>query len=305
MNAKGTHTISAFSLSQTSSEWLPKKYSFEVSGRDIKISRKNFSMICKAICVDAPDSLSSKHFLICLTIKEEKASIAILSTDTNDEENILVDCLTDFFYTNATLRAGFIAIRFKEEGLGWKLFSITGEHKHLPIIVDSFLETEELPDDRLEMFLKSKQKWDIRYNGASGKILEMLFTGIIFWSSRLLVFNNKTYVIAYMKDGVNILELENKPLRLLEKGVTNIELLNDQIEPPDYNCSYFHCAISIYKQLMKAGVECIAVLSGESGMINYFNFVEKRHLSLSEAEKLDKDIEKYKEELGDAEDFDL
>jgi len=275
MNLKGTYTVSALTLREISDEWLPKKFDFQVSGRDISISRKDFSFTCQAILIDEPKSLSSKHFLACITRKEQGMSFTLLCTDIDDEKIILADHLSGFFYTDEMLSHGFLAIKSEKKNLPWKLFHISAEHKNLT-----------KPD------------------GVSDKILKMLFAGTILWSSRLLVFNNKTYIIARMENGINILDLENEPLRLLEKDVNNIEVLFDQLEPPDCNCSYYQCAIRIYERLIQTGIKHIVIVSDQSDKSSYFNFVEKRYLSPKEEVELKENVGKYKEELRGAKEFD-
>ena len=108
-----------------------------------------------------------------------------------------------------------------------------------------------------------------------------------------------------MQDGVNVLELGQQFQRLLEKSVNNIRVLGDQIEPPTTNCSYFHDAVIMYKQLIESGIERIVILYGKPEKIDYFNFVENRYLSLDEVNKLKEKIGQYEIELWEAKEFDF
>lgn len=306
-NIKGNYTVSAYTLADINRDYLPEKFEFKVSGDDIEISQKDFSLTCQRVLFDDPNSESSKHFIACVLTGKGRYTVTFLSVNPADPENILLDNVSDFYYTDEMLKENCLAVITNDHEPQWRIFCLAGEDKGKLLAIDSFVEDQNLPLNSAKIACNSEKRRKVYYNGVIGTVLEMLFTKTINFASYIRSpVADKSYIIGDRAHGSNIFELySNSFSALLGEDIYLISFLEDEIESPPTNCTYYQIALALYEDLLKRGIRHLILIPSKEKEKKYFNFVEKRYLASGEAEELDNKIKRYKEELCEAKEFDF
>lgn len=308
----GLFLVTRDNLKDIDRDILPKKFIFEpYDGENIKISRENFSFICRGFFINKDDmDLNPNDFFIhCLMINavNSLASSCLLSSNINDKKNVLVDKIKGHFpvfYTKKMVNHGVVVFKIKNK---WNFYFIKGIHLGKISAINSFLEVpDNTPEsDKMNFSFISPKLVDVTYSGVTGKILEMLFRPDTKLISGELWAEINNVIFLSRKSGFNVIRIDTPELEQVFKDdlCDDISFVMADLGIPSYNCSYYYDAVLIYERLKKE-LDGVVYFYNKEGFKEYFNLKTNSFLSESMAKEVEREIEIYKRELWSAEEFD-
>jgi len=286
------YAICAINLLTTREEYLPQKFDFEGVGGDIRISRGDFSIVCNHFYVDTSEYQPDKYFLVCAVSEEKGYCYSLLSTDLNDESNILLDGLLNFYYNEEIIQSGFVAVFQKTK---WEILFITGDHRGKTFSINSFFESKKVREGGVEFTEELNEKGRLEFNGLSGKVLQFIFSQNLINASPVYCFSGKGMVIIQRDSGYNIMELDPDVVQVFKEDVGYISLIRQEVGDPVDNSTFFQDANALYYELVEKFSFCNIVSIGNDEK-KYFNIETRKYLTWVEIDKIEEKMSQYKNE---------
>ncbi len=290
-------------LVQDLPEYLPQKFRFEViSDKKIRILSKNFSLDCNFFYIDTSEYQyrPDKYFLICARRGEGNLerdyTYTILCTNIYDKSFILANGLSSFYYNEAMIKAGFIAVK-KRSLEGWTILLFKGPLMKKYFSIDSFLKQKEIRKiweiqevREIEFFPEGKI---LKFNTLSGEILKFIFKNNLYGVSP--IYNNgrdKVMIVEKNNNDFNLIKLPDF-IQVLSKDAVYINPLYQQVRDPIWYSQNFDDSTILYNRLVKNYKLFNLFIIKEEG---YFDLSKDRYLFDEERKNLENAIQEYHKE---------